>query len=127
MPTARPVDAVRLARSYSGRAMPGRGNDSHSPKPRDQIFIEAHLGTQRNFAMPRYFIDLRDGEDLDRDPDGFEAPDLHGAGREARRVMSELRQDWTGAVDVSRMAIEVADEAGQVLLTVGFAARIDLH
>jgi hypothetical protein len=91
-------------------------------------FVTTRPYPVRVATLPRYFLHLRAGEDLDCDPDGFEAPDLAGATQEARRVINELWEDWAmEAMDFSRMAVEIEDEEGQVLLTIGFMERDSLH
>jgi hypothetical protein len=72
--------------------------------------------------MPRYYLHLRTGDALQRDPDGFEAPNVDAAVAEARRVIREVRDDWAEqGIDMSRMAFEIADDRGRLVQIVWFS------
>ena len=65
--------------------------------------------------MPRYFFDVRDGEELILDEDGIELTDLDAAFREAARSLVEISSKGSRNVG-SGMAIVVRDGSGTVLL-----------
>ncbi|WP_262299683.1 DUF6894 family protein [Microvirga sesbaniae] len=69
--------------------------------------------------MPRYYLHLHTGQDLELDPEGDDFPDLGAAQAEAKRVIGELWLDWPEAR--IGMAIEIVDETGQTVLRVPFA------
>ena len=69
--------------------------------------------------MPRYYLRIRKGHDVDLDPDGDDFPDLGAAQAEARRVIRELCLDWSEAR--IGMVIEIVDETGRTVLRVPFA------
>jgi hypothetical protein len=72
--------------------------------------------------MPLYYFHIRNGDKLERDPDGMELPDMDAALAEALTVARELLGEIS---DLGREAvIEVADEAGQTLLTLPFSDAI---
>jgi dihydroxyacetone kinase DhaKLM complex PTS-EIIA-like component DhaM len=72
--------------------------------------------------MPRYYFHVHDGDGLDRDHIGTELTNIHEARTEAVIVARELCHLWDdlppGALN--SMAIEVADETGQIVLIVSF-------
>jgi hypothetical protein len=71
--------------------------------------------------MPLFYFNIRNGSDLERDPDGTELPNLASAHAEALVVSREL----AGAIPEFNddTLIEIADEAGRTLLIVPFSAR----
>jgi hypothetical protein len=70
-------------------------------------------------VMPRYFFDLREGDDLAVDEEGMELRDLEAVHEEAARSLADLARDEVRRVAKHggghEMAIEVRDEAGPVL------------
>ncbi|WP_336492490.1 DUF6894 family protein [Methylobacterium nigriterrae] len=83
--------------------------------------------------MPRYLFNVRDHHGLEQDLEGIELPDLHAVRREALRASKRIVADYLkgGAPldEALRRAFEVADEAGQIVLTLQFAegAQADLR
>jgi hypothetical protein len=76
-------------------------------------------------VMPLYYFHIRTGDKLEIDPDGTELPDLDAAVAEALRVARELLDE---AADLGREAvIEIADGAGQTILTVPFSDAARPH
>ena len=78
--------------------------------------------------MPRYFFDLRDGDDLAVDEEGMELRSIQAVQEEAARSLADMARDEVRrhAGDPTkrhRMAIEVRDENGPVL-QVKFAFEI---
>jgi hypothetical protein len=77
--------------------------------------------------MPRYYFHGHDGNGRDRDRVGTELATLDEARSEAADVARELCHLWDdlppGALN--NMAIEVADETGQTVLTVPFSAVME--
>ncbi|MBL6082649.1 hypothetical protein JMJ56_32305 [Belnapia sp. T18] len=72
--------------------------------------------------MPRFFLHIRQGQDLILDQEGSELPGLAAAQDEALASMRLLVAERLLSSHSSRIPdaqqIEVADEAGQVLATV---------
>jgi hypothetical protein len=68
--------------------------------------------------MPLYYFHIRNGSDLEQDPEGSELPNLETAHAEALIAAREL----TGAIPElnNDTLIEVADETGRTLLCVPF-------
>ena len=83
--------------------------------------------------MPRYLFNVRDQHGLEQDLEGIELLDLDAVQREALRACKRRIADClrSGAPldEALRRAFEIADEAGQIVLTVPFAegARADLR
>ncbi|MBL6082339.1 hypothetical protein JMJ56_30665 [Belnapia sp. T18] len=81
--------------------------------------------------MPRFFLHVRQGQELILDPEGSELPDLVAAQHEARLSLRELvagclRSSGSSSRITDVQQIEIADQAGQVLATVHFlGARTD--
>ena len=69
--------------------------------------------------MPRYYFDLREGDELAVDEEGLEMATLQTVQMEAARSLVDMARQaiWTKAETVlgHRMAIEVRDENGPVL------------
>ena len=73
--------------------------------------------------MPRYFFHVIDGHDIP-DPDGTELPDRSAARAQALRASGEILRDmgqdfW----DETKWRMEVADESGELLFVLRFAAE----
>jgi uncharacterized protein DUF6894 len=66
--------------------------------------------------MPRYFFDIRDGEELIPDEEGMELPDLDAAFREAARSLAEISPMGRRNVASGQVAIVVRDGSGTVML-----------
>jgi hypothetical protein len=67
--------------------------------------------------MPRFFFNIRDGQEVDEDDEGVELPDVEAARAEALATVEELRDELRDARDIE---LEITDEAGRRLLTVPF-------
>ena len=75
--------------------------------------------------MPHYYFDVRHGDHLIVDEDGFKLPNIAGVQYQATRSLLELGRDAVLGMDrdalrsnsnkIERMAIEVRNEAGPVL------------
>ncbi len=76
-----------------------------------------HLG-----GMPRYFFDIRDGDETITDDVGAECADVGAARGEALRALAEMLKDFASANDEARaFAVTVRDIGGTRLLE----ARLD--
>lgn len=77
--------------------------------------------------MPRYFFHLREREDHVPDEEGIELADLDAADRLAVRGTRELLASAVlrGELPLSH-TLEIADQRGDVLRTVSFAAAVTL-
>lgn len=76
--------------------------------------------------MPRFFFHIHGGGDVIADEEGADLPSLADVHAEARQTVLELLADaeilgtsWTGCW------FEIADEVGQVLLTIPFTSALD--
>ena len=69
--------------------------------------------------MPRYYFDLRDGDEIISDEEGMELSSLAKVQEEAARSLAGIAQDAVcGSASQGighHMAIEVRDDAGPVL------------
>jgi hypothetical protein len=70
-------------------------------------------------AMPRYYFDICDGDEIAPDEEGLELPTIEAAWAEAARSLADLAQD---AIPIRanqgprhQMTIEVRDDDGPVL------------
>ena len=77
--------------------------------------------------MPRYYFDIKEGDDFAPDEEGLELSTLQAAQEEAARSLADIardavRKDYDGAGH--EMAIEVRDDNGPVL-HVKFTFEID--
>jgi hypothetical protein len=78
--------------------------------------------------MPRYYFDIREGENIAPDEEGLELPSIERVQEEAARSLADVardavRKNHDGAG--RQMAIEVRDDDGPVL--VKFTFEIDRH
>jgi hypothetical protein len=67
--------------------------------------------------MARYYFDLRDGDELAVDDEGFELPDLEAVQREAVLSLCDGTRDAVEKATrvLTNMAIEVRDDVGPVM------------
>jgi hypothetical protein len=71
--------------------------------------------------MPRYYFHVRDGDDLRKDPEGIELPDLEAA---RAKAVSLACASWSAAPpdrEHNDRTFEISDETGQRVLTVPFS------
>ncbi len=77
--------------------------------------------------MARYYIDIRDGEQLVRDDEGFEFDSPGAAMRAAARSATEIGTSKLAKGDTSDVVIEVRDEQDQRIVTVTASMKIEWH
>ena len=66
----------------------------------------------------RYFFNIRDGEQISRDPEGSELPDPVAARFEARVIARDMMIERLKAgQELDGQDIEIADETGNVVQT----------
>ena len=74
-------------------------------------------------GMPRFFLRVREGDQVTEDPDGSEFPDLRTARTEAVLASFEITaEDLRAGKTPGARRFEIRDEAGRMLLTVPFPA-----
>jgi hypothetical protein len=74
-------------------------------------------------AMPRFFLNVRDGDFLIVDPEGSDLADLAAAHSEALASARELLADALKSNRVLSISqIEITDEVGQILATISMKA-----
>ena len=66
--------------------------------------------------MPLYFFDTRDDDDFIEDEYGVEYPDLEAVKVEAARSLAELARDVIPGSVKRKLAVEVRDANGPVLM-----------
>ncbi|MCJ2136086.1 hypothetical protein MKK69_18870 [Methylobacterium sp. J-026] len=76
--------------------------------------------------MPRYFFDvLQEGEDVTRDHNGIDLPDLEAAKIEALEVWKRvLRERASGTPDPFRWHVAILDENGAALAKVPYPSDL---
>ena len=76
--------------------------------------------------MPRFYLHVRNGDDVALDEEGEELTDLEGAREEAVESAREL---WSELLlqrrDPTRYSVEIADETGETVLVVPFTAPVE--
>jgi hypothetical protein len=77
-----------------------------------------------NCDMPRFYLDVRDGERLFEDPDGDEYSGIDEAREEASLALIEMMKD-ARADDRRELAIEVRDEDSRLVLRVRIALDVE--
>lgn len=78
--------------------------------------------------MPRYYFDIREGDDFAPDEEGIELPSLKAVQEEAARSLADMARDSIRKADRAayEMAIEVRNDHGPVL-QVRLTYAIDRH
>lgn len=75
--------------------------------------------------MPKYFLHLRERENLLRDLEGAEFEDLNAARDEARQAIRDIVAEHIAAGQELRLrTIEICDDKGNHVATVSLAAAI---
>jgi hypothetical protein len=77
--------------------------------------------------VPRFYFDVRQGDRLDRDPDGLELPSPEDARIQATLGLSEMAKRAITGNSRARVAIEVRDELNQPVLTAAFVFEVRSH
>lgn len=77
--------------------------------------------------MPRYFLHIRDGEQMIRDDEGVELPSVVSAKGEAEDAARELLADKVRAGEIiDGQEFEICDAWGNRMLTVPFKSVLKL-
>ena len=66
--------------------------------------------------MPRFFIDLHDGNNFIKDDQGFDLPDIDAAHERLVRIMAKIAQGFTPSPERQDYLAVVRDESGQIAL-----------
>ena len=74
--------------------------------------------------MPRYFFNTRLGADLVADPDGKQLRDPDQAWETARAIILELLRSEGTQKALLTAALEVTDEAGEIVLEFPFSEAL---
>lgn len=78
--------------------------------------------------MPRYYFHIRDGIGDARDEEGLEVADADAARAKAvEGIRSILAEDVKEGLLDLRGGVDIADEAGAVVLSVAFADAVELR
>ncbi|WP_262300062.1 DUF6894 family protein [Microvirga sesbaniae] len=77
--------------------------------------------------MARYYFDVLNGKQFERDGEGFEFDNLDAAEQAAARLAAEIGTDRLARSDTSHVVIEVRDEQHQRVCTVTASMIIDRH
>ena len=74
--------------------------------------------------MPRYFFNIRIGNDRTSDPKGAELRDPDHAWEVARTMILDILRDQRRRPNLLTAALEVTDEAGEVVLELPFSEAL---
>jgi hypothetical protein len=74
--------------------------------------------------MPRYFFNMRIGDELIRDPEGEELPDPDHAWQVARTTIREILKAGGDQRRILTATVEVTDDEGEIVLEFPFAEAI---
>lgn len=66
--------------------------------------------------MPRYYFDLLDGEDLVKDEEGMDLPNISSAQTEATEFLTNMVEDIATRQSNPPMSIEVRDSEGPLFV-----------
>jgi hypothetical protein len=79
--------------------------------------------------MPRYYFDMREGDEIAPDEEGTELRTMEAVQEEAARTLADMARDAIrGRLDGAghQMSVEVRDEAGPVM-QVNFTFEVHRH
>ena len=77
--------------------------------------------------MPRYYMQLRDGNEELLDPDGLEFADMDTLKKKVLLAVRELiSEDVKGGIVDLRFRLDAEDREGLVVYTLGFAKALDI-
>jgi hypothetical protein len=68
--------------------------------------------------MPRYYFDMREGDEVAVDEEGMEFSSMEAVRREAAHTLADMARDAIGGRakgEIRLMAVEVRDDSGSVL------------
>lgn len=68
-----------------------------------------------NQAMPRFFIDLHDGNNFIKDDEGFDLPDAEAAHERLVRIMAKIAQGFTPTPERQDYLAIVRDASGRIV------------
>ncbi len=74
--------------------------------------------------MPRFYFDVREGDNFTRDNEGLRFDSLDTAEYEAARGAAEMGRDCLPKSDVREVAVQVRDEHGDPILTVAVSMTV---
>ncbi len=75
--------------------------------------------------MPRFYFDVRDGDDLFVDNEGMDLADMDSATVEARQALADMMRDSLRSAGSETLSIAIRDqEDGPVLLTVSLTTSL---
>lgn len=77
--------------------------------------------------MARYFFDVHDGADFQRDDEGTEFNSADAAVQAAARSAAEIGTGRLSKGDTNDVVIQVRDEHGRRMCTVTASMKIDRH
>ena len=89
-----------------------RGRDNGVSSDSDEYMV---------VPMPRYYFNLRDGDEFIPDDEGIEFPAIQGARDEAFRGLADCARDAISNVSGGELVIEVADSRQNVLFVAKLA------
>jgi hypothetical protein len=77
-------------------------------------------------AVPRYYFDIRENNEIAVDEQGLELPDLKSAEVEAAHSLGDMAKNMPDGVDGHHMAIEVRTDVGPIF-TATFIFQLTRH
>jgi hypothetical protein len=75
--------------------------------------------------VPRFFFDTYDGDRLTPDEVGLELDDLEAAKAEGKKTLPDMAREGMPDGDQRVFMVSVRDEAGQVVLRIALALRVE--
>ena len=75
--------------------------------------------------MPRFYFDVRDGENLSRDEKGLDFPSLERAQHQAAHALGEWVRFASASPTGRRMTVEIRDEARKLLLRMSLTYEVE--
>jgi hypothetical protein len=75
--------------------------------------------------MPRFYFDVRDGENFTRDNEGLDFDGIRQAQTEAARMLAEMMKEAMPDGSRCDMGVEVRDEAKRPLLKVQLTFAVE--
>ena len=77
--------------------------------------------------MPRFYFDVRDGENISRDDKGLDFPSLERAQHQAAQALGEWVRFASPSGTGRQMTVEIRDEAGKLLVRMSLKYEVEHH
>jgi hypothetical protein len=86
--------------------------------------VQRRAFAARSALVPRFYFDIRDGDQFIRDDEGLDYPNIEAARDAATAALAEMAKEALPGAERYHIAIEVRDEAKEPLLIAALTFEI---